>query len=476
MMKSIKVTGLRFVLFIIAAVLLTYSASASQEAELSDDVHRADPPPFPNDGSLEAGAAAASHSSSSPPSSTSSEPEAVAVAVVATSVNLLDATGAGLRVNDSSSSLNSRSSSGKEFAEYQSEQNEVAVPTADADYPVDDVSSQVWSKIRHLHQKVRLKGEEADQEEEDASTFKYGYDDETGPGPSKTLSSSKIPTTIKSPQEHGRTKPLSPIQPSLPPSPPLAQTKSNNNDKDAVATNKPMYRLPASGTRKSKLLAAAASSASAEKEKGFAMLNGLDPKAERMGASVKKTATTTTSTAAPTQQQQMTTSGAPRLENKLMAMSGGGYGDGGDSYDNDDESSTALYGLEGDGSTSSDEFSLETEAAESDDDPEAYEEANKPNLDIVTKFLRIVESQHLLGDNCTAGTDFNLGEGVVDRYAQERFRLEGDVAVNRANWLTRLWKYADRQVLESEYLLHVNLYSMIEMDEDIFAAGNCYDK
>ena len=206
------------------------------------------------------------------------------------------------------------------------------------------------------------------------------------------------------------------------------------------------------------------------------MLNGLDPKAERMGASVKKTATTTTTTAAPTQQQQMTTSGAPRLENKLMAMSGGGFGDGGDSYGNDDESSTALYAFEGDGSTSSDEFSLETEPAESDDDPEAYEEANKPNLDIVTKFLRIVESQHLLGDNCTAGTDFNLGEGVVDRYAQERFRLEGDVAVNRANWLTRLWKYADRQVLESEYLLHVNLYSMIEMDEDIFAAGNCYDK
>jgi len=165
-MKSIKVTGLRFVLFIIAAVLVTYSASATQQAELSDDVQRADPPPFPNDGSLEARAEAASSHSSSTPSSTSSEPEAVAV--VATSVNLLDATGAGLRVNDSSSSLNSRSSSGKEFAEYQSEQNEVAVPTADADYPVDDVSSQVWSKIRHLHQKVRLKGEEADQEEEDA--------------------------------------------------------------------------------------------------------------------------------------------------------------------------------------------------------------------------------------------------------------------------------------------------------------------
>lgn len=38
--------------------------------------------------------------------------------------------------------------------------------------------------------------------------------------------------------------------------------------------------------------------------------------------------------------------------------------------------------------------------------------------DVVTKFLRIVESQQELGANCTAGTDLNLGEGVVDRYAQ----------------------------------------------------------
>lgn len=66
---------------------------------------------------------------------------------------------------------------------------------------------------------------------------------------------------------------------------------------------------------------------------------------------------------------------------------------------------------------------------------------NRMNLmrgrDVVTKFLQIVESQHLLGANCTAGTALNLGEGVVDRYAQDRFRVEAEVAVNRANWLTR---------------------------------------
>lgn len=66
---------------------------------------------------------------------------------------------------------------------------------------------------------------------------------------------------------------------------------------------------------------------------------------------------------------------------------------------------------------------------------------NRKNLmrgrDVVTRFLQIVESQHVLGGNCTAGTALNLGEGVVDRYAQDRFRIEAEVAVNRANMLTR---------------------------------------
>lgn len=104
------------------------------------------------------------------------------------------------------------------------------------------------------------------------------------------------------------------------------------------------------------------------------------------------------------------------------------------------------------------------------------ENVKSGHVDIVTRFLRIVESQHLLGENCTAGTDLNLGEGVVDRYAQERFRVEADVAVNRANMLTRLWKYAEPNVLMSEYLLHASVFSMVEFDNDIFAAGNCYDQ
>jgi hypothetical protein len=98
---------------------------------------------------------------------------------------------------------------------------------------------------------------------------------------------------------------------------------------------------------------------------------------------------------------------------------------------------------------------------------------HQSDMDIVTWFLRRVEEQTAF--DCAAGTDLTLGQGVVDRYAQERFRLEAEVAVNRANMLTRLWKYA-REVMSSEYLLHASLFSMVEFDDDIFAAGNCYDK
>lgn len=116
------------------------------------------------------------------------------------------------------------------------------------------------------------------------------------------------------------------------------------------------------------------------------------------------------------------------------------------------------------------------EEVEISSEKSSFENVRSGQVDIVTRFLRIVESQHLLGENCSAGTDLNLGEGVVDRYAQERFRVEADVAVNRANMLTRLWKYAEPEVLLSEYLLHASVFSMVEFDNDIFAAGNCYDQ
>uniref|UniRef100_A0A1A9W9N1 Uncharacterized protein n=1 Tax=Glossina brevipalpis TaxID=37001 RepID=A0A1A9W9N1_9MUSC len=84
------------------------------------------------------------------------------------------------------------------------------------------------------------------------------------------------------------------------------------------------------------------------------------------------------------------------------------------------------------------------DAANSDEiyDWDEISRSNRRNLmrgrDVVTKFLQIVETQHSLGSNCEAGTSLNLGEGVVDRYAQDRFRIEAEVAVNRANMLTSL--------------------------------------
>lgn len=119
-------------------------------------------------------------------------------------------------------------------------------------------------------------------------------------------------------------------------------------------------------------------------------------------------------------------------------------------------------------------FEESVNASSSDQSPR--KRPQPAQVDIVTRFLRIIENQHTLGENCTAGTDLNLGEGVVDQYAQERFRLEAEFAVNRANMLTRLWKYAPEVMLSSEYLLHASVLSMVEFDEDIFAAGNCYDK
>lgn len=38
-----------------------------------------------------------------------------------------------------------------------------------------------------------------------------------------------------------------------------------------------------------------------------------------------------------------------------------------------------------------------------------------------------------------------------------------------------MWKYSPSVIGQSEYLLHTSILSMLEMNEDIFAAGNCYD-
>ena len=139
-------------------------------------------------------------------------------------------------------------------------------------------------------------------------------------------------------------------------------------------------------------------------------------------------------------------------------VAGGGIGDVGD-YNGGDTVPSSLYSDNGDSINENSEIPMESvDFNESggedyrsalhrpDDyaDLEGLDETsrnNRMNLmkgrDVVTRFLQIVETQHLLGSNCTAGTALNLGEGVVDRYAHDRFRVEAEVAVNRANMLTR---------------------------------------
>ena len=90
------------------------------------------------------------------------------------------------------------------------------------------------------------------------------------------------------------------------------------------------------------------------------------------------------------------------------------------------------------------------------------------------KFLSIVDQYEQNKDNCTPGTEFNLGEGVVAQYGVKRFKAQALAAVNRANLLTRLWKGAPRSLLRSEYFFYTQVRNLVESDNDIFAAGNCY--
>lgn len=433
------------------------------------------------------GVAGARSQSVSPPTSESDSIQTASVNVNLTEEDNL------LKVNYSSDNEQTRISLPVDYAQLP-EEEAIEDRVVDQDDVITDhpaasagAANEVWAKIRHLHQKVRLKepnqqeaGDDDDQQQQHESlSQEWDYvEDSTEPA-----------SDDKKGQLKGSAKASAGV----------TKGKSTRVKPNGTSTAKP-FRILASGSRKSKLLAAAASGTSSGSNNniGVVALAGagtgrnsgseakqqqqqqeqervdiMDPKAKehqphQPGLNPPRPVVPRSFLAPANSNSMEPSTGAPKLENKFSAMSGlneARVSDGSDASDSAD--SLELYETGGE-SDSSDTNSL--------DDPSTYDQMSKPNLDIMTKFLRIVESQSLLGDNCTAGTDFNLGEGVVDRYAQERFRLEADVAVNRANWLTRLWKYADKAVLDSEYLLHATLYSMIEMDEDIFAAGNCYDK
>jgi G protein-coupled receptor 158 len=95
--------------------------------------------------------------------------------------------------------------------------------------------------------------------------------------------------------------------------------------------------------------------------------------------------------------------------------------------------------------------------------------------DVVDEFLSIVERYERNRENCTPGVTFHLGEGVITQYGVIRFRQQAEIAVNRANFLTRIWKGVPQNMLESEYFFYTQVRSMLEGSDDLFAAGNCYD-
>ena len=54
-------------------------------------------------------------------------------------------------------------------------------------------------------------------------------------------------------------------------------------------------------------------------------------------------------------------------------------------------------------------------------------------------------------------------------------KAQAMVAVNRANLLTRLWRYAPISLLDSEVFFYSAVRNMVQGDPVLFAAGNCYD-
>ena len=95
--------------------------------------------------------------------------------------------------------------------------------------------------------------------------------------------------------------------------------------------------------------------------------------------------------------------------------------------------------------------------------------------DVVDTFLSIVEQYERNKDNCTPGTEFNLGEGVVAQYGVLRYKAQAMVAVNRANFLTRIWKISQQELLDSEPFFYAAVREMVDGDPQLFGAGNCYD-
>lgn len=90
----------------------------------------------------------------------------------------------------------------------------------------------------------------------------------------------------------------------------------------------------------------------------------------------------------------------------------------------------------------------------SDADPTTIAPDDVTVRDVVDNFLSIVAQYDRNKKRCKPGTTFNLGGGVVAQYGVVRFRAQAMAAVNRARFLTRIWKSNSEELLGSERFLY----------------------
>jgi len=104
------------------------------------------------------------------------------------------------------------------------------------------------------------------------------------------------------------------------------------------------------------------------------------------------------------------------------------------------------------------------------------EPEHAPVNDTIAYFLETIEKYASKKSDCTPGTEFNLGKGVIQQYGINKFKRQALLGVNRANLLTRIWKNSPQGLLDSDYFFYSQVANMLEGDPDCFAAGNCYDQ
>lgn len=99
------------------------------------------------------------------------------------------------------------------------------------------------------------------------------------------------------------------------------------------------------------------------------------------------------------------------------------------------------------------------------------------DIDVVTQFLRYVDKIERDIEHCHKGTwAVTLPRGAVS-YGTSRYMAQASKTCDWANFYTRIWKNFNLSKIEPKEELFFNaVISIVENDDKIFAAGNCYDE